>query len=532
VGPKKLRRRLSRGRSLRAEPKRVAQTRISGAPLSKSRKRSRQNRVAIVDIGSNSIRLVVFDRISRAPLLLFNEKVLCGLGRGLDETGRLNEEGVESALMNLTRFVRLAKAMGARRLDLLATAAVRDASNGPQFAAAVRRRCGVPVRIISGAEEAKYSALGVVSGIGDADGIMGDLGGGSVELVGLDHGRLGPHVTLPLGPLRVGEAALADREQARELIDGHLQTVPWLGDLRGRNFYPVGGAWRSLARIHMDQTGHPLHIIQHYRIDRHQAEDLLRVMSRLGRRSLAAISGLPRRRVDTLPFAALLLERLLRIARPEAIIFSAFGLREGYLFHQLSPAQRKLDPLLAAASELADRDGRFGLMGDLLTQWTAPLFEGETPEQHRLRQAVCRLSDIAWRDHPDYRAEQSFDRILRLPIGGIDHEQRVFAATSVAVRYAGTMEPVIHEPALRMMGEAATTRALSLGLALRLAYSLSGATPKLLVQSSLRLTAGRLTLVLPRNGSIMYGEAVGRRLDALGRALHRSVVTSTAGRRR
>ena len=167
--------------------------------------------------------------------------------------------------------------------------------------------------------------------------MMGDLGGGSLELVGLDRGSPGPHVTLPLGPLRVGDAAFGEREQARALIDGHLESVPWLGDLRGRNFYPVGGAWRSLARIHMDQTGHPLHIIQQYRIDRHQAEDLLRVMSRLGRRSLAAISGLPRRRVDTLPFAALLLERLLRIARPEAIIFSAFGLREGYLFSQLPP---------------------------------------------------------------------------------------------------------------------------------------------------------------------------------------------------
>ena len=490
--------------------------------------RTRQARIAIVDIGSNSIRLVVFDRVARAPMLLFNEKVLCGLGRGLDETGLLNEEGVESALVNLARFVRLAKTMGVARLDLLATAAVREAKNGSQFAASVRRRCGVPVRVLSGAEEAKYSALGVVSGIAGADGMMGDLGGGSLELVGLDHGQLGPHVTLPLGPLRVGEAALSDREQARALVDGYLESVPWLGDLRGRNFYPVGGAWRSLARIHMDQTSHPLHIIQQYRIDRRQAEDLMRVMARLGRRSLAAISGLPRRRVDTLPFAALLMERLLRIARPEAVIFSAFGLREGYLYSQLPPRQRRQDPLLAAASELSDRDGRFGLMGDVLEGWTAPLFAGETAAEHRMRQAVCRLSDIAWRDHPDYRAEQAFDRILRLPIGGIEHDERVFAAASVAARYAGTLDPVATQPVLRMIDEPAAARALVLGLALRLAYSLSGATPKLLAQSALRLAGERLTLVLPRNGSIMFGEAVGRRLEALGRALGRSVITSSA----
>ena len=489
-----------------------------------------RERVGIVDIGSNSIRLVVFDGIARAPLLLFNEKVLCGLGRGLDETGRLNEEGVDSALINLARFVRLAKTMGVGRLDLLATAAVRDASNGRQFAEAVKRRCGVPVRIVSGAEEAKFSALGVLSGTPDADGMMGDLGGGSLELVSLDHGSPGLHVTLPLGPLRVGEAALSDREQAREVIDKHLEGVPWLGDLRGRNFYPVGGAWRSLARIHMDQTGHPLHIIQHYRIDRHQAEDLLRVMSRLGRRSLAAITGLPRRRVDTLPFAALLLERLLRVARPDAIIFSAFGLREGYLFSQLAPATRRQDPLLAAC-EMYDRDARFGVMGDVLERWTAPLFAEETEEQRRLRRAVCKLGDIAWRDHPDYRAEQSFGQILHLPVGGIDHEQRVFAAAAIAARYAGTLEPVIQEPALRMMDEPTTSRALVLGLALRLAYSFSGATPRLLATSSLKLTAGKLTLQLPHSGQIMFGEAVGRRLEALGRALGRSVATASGSRR-
>jgi exopolyphosphatase/guanosine-5'-triphosphate,3'-diphosphate pyrophosphatase len=483
--------------------------------------------MAVVDIGSNSIRLVVFDRLARAPLLLFNEKVLCGLGRGLDSSGRLNEAGVESALVNLARFVRLAKAMGVGRLDLLATAAVRDAANGADFAAAVRERCGVPVRILSGTEEARFSALGVVSGIAGADGLMGDLGGGSLELVGLDRGKLGAHVTLPLGPLRVGEAAVGERDAARDLIDRHLASVPWLGDLRGRDFYAVGGAWRSLARIHMDQTSHPLHIIQQYRIDRRQAEDLVRVMSRLGRRSLAAISGLPRRRLDTLPFAALLLERLLRLARPDGIVFSALGLREGYLFNQLPPARRRLDPLLAAARDLAQRDGRFGTLGTMLADWTQPLFPEESEAERRLRRAVCLLSDIAWRDHPDYRAQQSFSRILHLPIAGIDHGERVFAAAAVAVRYAGGLEPFAGEPVLRLIGEATTARAVVLGLALRLAYSLSGATPKLLAETALRLTDGRLTLTLPRNGDAMSGEAVDRRLEALGRALAKPVAMAS-----
>jgi exopolyphosphatase/guanosine-5'-triphosphate,3'-diphosphate pyrophosphatase len=506
----------------------VQQARLRrGAPA-----RLRQSRIGVVDIGSNSIRLVVFDRLARAPQLLFNEKVLCGLGRGLDADGRLNPEGVESALLNLGRFVRLAKAMGIGRLDLLATAAVRDAANGAEFAATVRKRCGVPVRILSGSEEARLSALGVVSGIARADGLMGDLGGGSLELVGLDRGALGAHVTLPLGPLRVGEAAIADRDAARVLIDRHLESVPWIADLHGRSFYAVGGAWRSLARIHMEQVGHPLHVIQQYRIDREQAENLLRVMSRLGRRTLSAISGLSRRRLDTLPFAALLLERLLRQGRPEAVVFSAFGLREGYVFSQLPAALRREDPLLAAARDHGDRDGRFGPMGEALEEWTRPLFATESADQRRLRAAVCLLSDIAWRDHPDYRAEQSFSRILRLPIGGLEHGERVFAAAAVAARYAGTLEPVAREPVLRLIDEPRLGQALVLGLALRLAFSLSGATRRLLKETGIKIAGDRLTLMLPKDGSVMYGEAVDRRLEALGRAIGRAVTTAAVRTRK
>ena len=515
---------LRRRTPTRSRPGRSRQRRASQG-------RSPQGRIGVVDIGSNSIRLVVFERLARAPQLLFNEKVLCGLGRGLGNDGHLNLQGVESALVNLGRFVRIAKAMGVERLDMLATAAVRDAVDGVAFTETVRKRWGQPVRILSGSEEARLSALGVVSGIGEADGLMGDLGGGSVELVGLDRGKLGPHVTLPLGPLRIGEEAIANRDVARDLIDQHLQSVPWLGDLRGRCFYAVGGAWRSLARIHMEQTGHPLHIIQQYRIDREQAEDLLRIMSRLGRRTLAAISGLSRRRLDTLPFAALLLERLLRQGRPDAVVFSAFGLREGYVFSELPAALRREDPLLAAARDQADAQGRFGPMGDALEEWTRPLFPAEGPAERRLRHAVCLLSDIAWRDHPDYRGEQAFDRILRLPIGGIEHRERVFAAAAVAARYAGTLEPT-GQTVLRLVDEPRLGQALILGLGLRLAYSLSGATRRLLKETSLRLAADRLTLVLPKNGAVMYGEAVDRRLEVLGRAIGRAVATASARERK
>jgi exopolyphosphatase / guanosine-5'-triphosphate,3'-diphosphate pyrophosphatase len=225
------------------------------------------------------------------------------------------------------------------------------------------------------------------------------------------------------------------------------------------------------------------------------------------------------------------LERLMRLARPANVVFSAFGLREGYLFSQLPAALRRQDPLLAAARDIALDGGRFGAMGPALVKWTASLFAGESEAEARLRQAVCLLSDVAWQDHPDYRAEQAFRRILRLPIGGIEHAERVFAAAAVAARYVGSLEPVANEPVLRLIDETTTARALALGLALRLAYSLSGATARLLNETELRLNGDRVTLMLPKNGAVMYGEAVDRRLDALARALGRRAERASGGRR-
>jgi exopolyphosphatase/guanosine-5'-triphosphate,3'-diphosphate pyrophosphatase len=472
-------------------------------------------RVAVVDIGSNSIRLVVFDRLGRVPVALFNEKVLCGLGRGLETSGRLNEAGVELALPNLTRFVTIAQAMEVGRLDLLATAAVRDAVNGSEFVAEVERRCNVAVSVLTGGEEARLSALGVVAGIPEADGLMGDLGGGSLELVELDKGRLGRHVTLPLGPLRL-MAAAEDREQARAIVDGHLDKLDWLGQLKGRSFYPVGGSWRTLARVHMEQTRYPLHVIQQYQIGRRSAEDLLRVLSRLGKRSLA---GLPRRRADGLPFAAIVLERLLRLARPDRIVFSAYGLREGHLFNRLPAGEQKKDPLLAAAGDIAAIERRFGLLGPLLSDWLEPLFPKDGPAERRLRLAICLLSDIAWREHPDYRASHAFTRILHLPIGGIEHVERIMAAIALAARYGGDLDVPDVAAVRGLLDEAQMQRAIVTGLALRLAYSVSGATVELLSCTALACDDTRVTLLLPSGEEAMHGEAVQRRLDALGRAL-------------
>ncbi len=475
-------------------------------------------RVAVIDIGSNSLRLVVFDGLGRALNVLFNEKVLCGLGRGMGIDGRLNAEGVKLALVNLRRFVMLARAIKVTRLDVLATAAVRDAEDGPRFVAEIEGSFDVKVRILSGEEEGKLSALGVLAGIPDANGIMGDLGGGSIELVPLSSQGAGVATTLPLGPLRLQELG-GSEEHARETIDRRVADVSWLKERRCTNFYPVGGAWRALARIHMEQTHYPLHVIQQYSLSRAEAEAFLDILARQSRKSLEKVFTISRKRLEVVPTAAYLLWRLIRTIQPERLVFSAYGLREGHVYSLLDDQQRRDDPLIAGCIAMAAASRRFGAEGQEVFAWTSPIFEGESGSRSRLRLAAAILSDLAWAEHPDYRADQAFRRCLYMPVAGMTHEERSFLATTLHARYGGG-EGEVRETIQRLLDEEAVAAARARGLAMRLAYTLSGGVPGVLSLTHLSIHEGKLTLALPREGAVYFGESVQRRLDALGRMLN------------
>ena len=356
-------------------------------------------RVAVIDIGSNSMRLVVFDALKRAPAPVFNEKVFCGLGRGLKRTGSLSEEGVELALTNLARFSRLVRSMGVENLAVLATAAVREADNGEAFVNQITEQYGLEVKVLSGKAEARLSALGVISGMPSADGVMGDLGGGSLELVELNEGKIGRSATLGLGPLRLIEICRGDRKAAKAEIDRQLAKVDWLKESKGRTFYPVGGSWRGLARIHIKQNKYPLSVVHGYGMRSERLQELASLVSSQGAESLTRTAGVNRRRVETLPFGALVLNQVLRRTSFGQIVFSSCGLREGHVFDLLSPDEQVKDPLIAIAQDIAAREGRFGDLGQQLFDWTAPLFDGEDEEAQQLRLATCHLSDFAWREH-------------------------------------------------------------------------------------------------------------------------------------
>ena len=485
-------------------------------------------RCAVVDLGSNSVRLVVYEGLGRNPLSIFNEKDVLRLGRGLQETGRLDPETMDRAMLILHRYGAVARAMGAYPIEIVATAAVRDAANGPDF---VRRIAAalpdIPVRVLSGVEEAAYSSDGLLCGIPGADGLLADIGGGSLELVRLNAGRRGQALTLPLGVIRLAEQSGGDPVAARSIVEGALRGIDWLGDVAGRHLYLVGGAWRALARIDMARTDYSLRMVHHYDISVAEARELTaRILSASGG-ELVRMAGISRRRVEDLPFAAVALRRLVRMSGASRVIFSASGLREGWLMRLIPPDIRASDSLLAAGHDLAALHGRDPSLPPKLLAWTAPLFPGETKMEARLREAACWMSDVGSHDHPEFRPEQAFLRVLRQPGIGLDHPARAFLALTTALRYEAEPAASFLLPVRRMLDPAAARRAEALGMALRLAYTLSAGTPDLLAGTGLSVSGRTLILRLEENTGVFAGESVLRRLTRLAQALGLEAVTAS-----
>jgi exopolyphosphatase/guanosine-5'-triphosphate,3'-diphosphate pyrophosphatase len=478
-----------------------------------------RRRIGVIDIGSNSIRLVVFSGATRAPLPIFNEKVLCGMGRRLHSTGRLDPEGVELALANLPRFAAAAESLAVERLRVVGTAAIRDAVDGAAFLARVRETAGLRIEIISGDTEARLSALGLVSALPEADGVMGDLGGGSLELVRLDKGALGPQATLPLGPLRLNEAE-REGENIGKLVKETLAGLRWLPGLAGRTFYAIGGAWRALARIHQAHTDYRLRVIDGYRVDPDAFRDFLQLVAKMSDAALRQLPDVPAKRLDTLRPAARILRHIVNLGRPRHLVFSAQGLREGIIYDDLPETKRREDPLLAAAADIARHFGRFARLGPGLARWTEGLFRAETRAERRLREAACLLSDIGWVDHPDYRARLVFERALTMPLPGIDHPARAWVAHALHARYEDEAGSKLRKAASALgLGEDELGRARAVGRAIRLGYTIATGREDALVKTSLGAGEKRLTLTVPRLDGTYTGESVTKRLEELAKSL-------------
>lgn len=474
-------------------------------------------RTAIIDIGSNSIRLVVYQGPARLPAILFNEKVMAGLGRSLNTTGAIDEESLTIGAQALARYAAVAREMEVANPRVVATAAVRDASNGALLIDKARA-LGLKVELLTGEEEATASGLGVLSAIPGADGIVGDLGGGSLELVRVSGGVVHERASFPLGVLRLGglrkKPGALDKEVAR-VVD----RAGWAGKGSGLPLYLVGGSWRALARLDMHHRRYPLPIIHQYEMDQAAVARLGRTISHVARGKLRAISSLSSARVPTLGDAAALLAALLRHLGSERTVVSAFGLREGLLYAALEDDRRAEDPLIVAARDEAKRSGRFAEHGDVLDRWVAPLFGGEPAEVARLRHAACLLADVGWRANPEFRAERGVEIALHGNWVAIDAAGRAQVAQALFTGLGGGLD--CPDPIPRLAPPEALERATDWGLAIRLGQRLSGGVVGPLQRSRLSIDHHAVTLHLQAGDRDLYGDAVERRHKALANAMNR-----------
>ena len=472
--------------------------------------------VGIIDIGSNSVRFVAYGGISRVPSVLFNEKVMAALGRGLARDGKLDEQAMELTLRSLARFRQLAKEMGLKKLHTVATAAVRDASNGQAFLKRIAA-VGLKPRLLPGNEEAELSGLGVISAIPQAHGIVADLGGGSLELIGVVRGAAGEGISLPLGSLRVGSDPKTS-EIMRSLEAG-LKRSRLKNAARGRGLYLVGGSFRALALLDMKTSGHPLPIVHHHRIAPGRLADLRAILATLAVDELRVLTGITASRIPTLPAAATILEAMIEILGPKRVVVSAFGLREGLLFRDLTAEVQRQDPLLAAAVEVGEHLGRFGDHGAAIDQWMGPLFPDDNVDMQRLRLTACLLGDIAWNAHPDFRAERAVDMAIHGNWVGIDAHGRAVLGRGLSAAFGG--ESVFDPRLAALLKPGESERVAAWGRALRLAQRLSGGTEALLRKTSILLEPGSVVLMIPAKHRELFAGAVERRLQQLAKALGR-----------
>ena len=479
---------------------------------------------AVIDVGSNSVRLVLYRVEGRAVWTVFNEKILAGLGRDIALTGRLSAEGVEAAMAALRRFTALVAAAKPDRVFAVATAAARDAEDGPAFCRRVRAETGLDLRVLTGAEEARYAALGVLAGAPDSVGTAGDLGGASLELIRLgepDHG-----VTLPLGPFAFRDTGRFDPDRIQSQVARRLK--PHAARLSTPVFHAVGGAWRNLALLAMRMSAYPLEIVHQYEMTRREALEAAHVIARQSVRSLEKIEGISKRRLETLPHAAAVMEGLIEALDVERVVLSAYGLREGVLFEAMPETCRVQDPLIEGCAAWSGREGANPELGGAVERWVAPAFDALEPvlgvRDPVLVSAACRLADLGARLHPDHRADLIFAQVLRAPIPGMNHSERVFLATALFGRH--TAAATVPQPDLsqRLLTHEGMQRARALGAAIRLACDLSGRSVELLQRARLSLALDAVVLEVDDGAApILLGEQTAKRAAALAALLERDL---------
>ncbi len=504
----------------------VADLGLFGKPLFEDPSARALARVGVVDVGSNSVRLVVFDGAARSPAYFYNEKIMCALGAGMAETGHLSPEGRVRALSAMRRFKKLADGMGLSELTVVATAAVRDATDGREFSNEVLRETGLRIWVIDGEEEARLSAQGVLLGWPGAFGLVCDIGGSSMELAEISGGRVGRRVTSQLGPLKLRDMKGGAKARRAHIAEVMVGLKDRMGAQRDRLFL-VGGSWRAIARIDMQRRGYPLQVLHEYRMTPRAVSATVKYIQTTDLEELRVAAGVSSSRMALVPYAADVLSRLIKTFRPKDIAISSYGIREGMLYEQMPQRLRDRDPLIEACRFAEAKDARMPGFGKILYNFILPLFSNARNSRKRLIKAACLLHDVSWRAHPDYRAEVCFDNATRANLGGLKHAERIFLGLALLHRYSNKRENARFADLFELVDEKTQAEAEILGKAMRFGAML-WMTPDA-ERGELRWFAKKKVIQLRLTPDMMplFGEVAEARLASLAASLGAEVEIKT-----
>jgi exopolyphosphatase/guanosine-5'-triphosphate,3'-diphosphate pyrophosphatase len=480
---------------------------------------------AIIDVGSNTLRLVVYGGPARAPTILLNEKVTAKLGRGVAETGQLSDKSMAMALAALGRYHILLKHKGIERVDVVATAAVRDATNGGEFLDRVRD-IGFQPRLLSGEEEAETSAFGVLGAFPGATGVVADLGGGSLELVDIDGENCSHGVSLPLGTLRLPKLREAGAARFGRQVGKMMEVEHWSAEPEA-TLYLVGGSFRSFAKYALHRRDWPFDDPHGLEMGTDEVEKLATLLSRKRPEQLAPVPGLATSRLLALPDASALLHVLITKLQPGRLVFSSWGLREGLLFGSLDPALQSQDPMLAGVSAFAEHYGASPSAAAMVAGWTAPANGDGAPDGgERLRLATSMLALASMNVEPNLRPEQVVDWAFRKRWIGMKPKGRTIIAASLLAN-TGRLDLPAHWG--RFASPAELHEGQAWGLAIRLCRRFSGGATEALSSGALVKDKGKLQLVVRSAVAALVNDSVERDLKALGAHLGVKTAVSVIG---
>jgi exopolyphosphatase/guanosine-5'-triphosphate,3'-diphosphate pyrophosphatase len=479
------------------------------------------NKEAIIDLGSNSIRMLIYDNLLNSQIPIFNEKAICELGKNLDKTGKLDPKGSDFALSVLQRFKRILSNLKVKKFKIIGTAAIREATDSKLFVAKVKKILKKKVQVLTGIEEAENSALGVIIGFQRVNGVVVDLGGGSLEIARVEKNIIYEKISLPLGVLRLFNQPKRNKDKINSIISFYLNKIEWLRKGKTKNLYLCGGTWRTLLNAHIFKTNYPLSILHQYKLP---AIEALKFSNRLSSVKLIKsekLVGVTKSRTNYIPIGSYILSSLIKICDPSNILCSVSGVREGSLINKAYLNILKKDSLNRSVHFIALKKGDFGENYIKLYNFLKKIFPNKDENfPFRLLLPACSLSNFDWGLGTYQRAELVFHEVINSPILKLSHNDRIKLGLVSFWRHCSTKYYPDLE-FLKLLSNSEITACRRIGAALRFASSIS-VISSIFYEKIKIYVANEKTLILkvPKKYSQVISNQVQKRLKSLAEEMN------------